>query len=171
MAVSGNDKCIGRLTLDISDVKKQIDEVNVWLGKIGANINIEDKLSKKISAALQKVIDEAKKAGEETAKAMNSISSGDASKNIGKVASQMEIVTNTVKTYVREVNEAGDASMKLAQTVTTGMNQAGNTIKEFSDATGSITKRTETVRRSIEEEEELAWKAYEAEKADRKSVV
>ena len=41
------DKCIGKLYLDISQVKKDISEVNDFLSKIGANINLEDKLSKK----------------------------------------------------------------------------------------------------------------------------
>ena len=67
---TGAEKYIGKLMLDISDVKKQIDEVNAWLGKIGANINLEDTLSKKVSAALQKLVDEAKKAGTEVEKAM-----------------------------------------------------------------------------------------------------
>lgn len=63
-------KCIGKLTLDISQVKKDINEVNDWLKKIGADINLEDKLSKKIGDALKKLVSEAKKAGEETAKAL-----------------------------------------------------------------------------------------------------
>ena len=62
------DKCIGKLTLDISDVSKKIEDVNKFLGQIGANINLEDKLSKKISSALNKLVSEAKKAGEEEEK-------------------------------------------------------------------------------------------------------
>ena len=73
------DKCIGKLTIDISDVEKKINDINTFLGKIGANINLEDKLSKKISTALNKLVDEAKKAGEETAKAMASGMAGDVS--------------------------------------------------------------------------------------------
>lgn len=61
---------IGKLSLDISDVKKNIDEVNDFLGKIGANIDLKDTLSKKISSALKGLIDEAKKAGEEVGKAL-----------------------------------------------------------------------------------------------------
>lgn len=64
------EKCIGKLTLDISQVKKDINEVNDWLKKIGADINLEDKLSKKIGDALKRLVSEAKKAGEETAKAL-----------------------------------------------------------------------------------------------------
>jgi len=67
---TGAEKYIGKLMLDISEVQKQITEVNTWLGKIGANINLEDTLSKKVSAALQKLVDEAKKAGTEVGKAM-----------------------------------------------------------------------------------------------------
>lgn len=67
---TGAEKYIGKLMLDISDVKKQIDDVNAWLGKIGANINLEDKLSQKVSAALQKLVNEAKQAGEEASKAL-----------------------------------------------------------------------------------------------------
>jgi len=59
---------IGKLSLDISDVKKNIEEVNQFLGKIGANIDIGDSLSKKISNALKGLVEEAKKAGEESAK-------------------------------------------------------------------------------------------------------
>ena len=61
---------IGKLSLDISDVKKNIEEVNQFLGKIGANIDIGDSLSKKISNALKGLVEEAKKAGEEVGKAL-----------------------------------------------------------------------------------------------------
>lgn len=67
---TGAEKYIGKLMLDISEVQKQINEVNTWLGKIGANINLEDKLSQKVSAALQKLVNEAKQAGEEASKAL-----------------------------------------------------------------------------------------------------
>ena len=67
---TGGEKYIGKLMLDVSEVQKQITEVNTWLGKIGANINLEDKLSQKVSAALQKLVNEAKQAGEEASKAL-----------------------------------------------------------------------------------------------------
>lgn len=67
---TGGEKMIGKLSIDISDIQVKIKQVDDWLGKIGANINLEDKLSKKISSALQKLVDEAKKAGEETQKAL-----------------------------------------------------------------------------------------------------
>ena len=55
------DKCIGKLYLDIGQVKKDIEDVNKFLSQIGANINLEDKLSKKIGAALKNLVDEAKR--------------------------------------------------------------------------------------------------------------
>ena len=166
MAVNtGNDKSIGRLTIDISDVQEKIKEVNKFLGQIGANINLEDALSKKISAALNKLVTEAKKAGEEAKQAIGQIGGAGSDKSVDSIASRMELVTDTVKTYVRHVDEAGKATMQLAQTVKTGMDQAGATIKEFSDAGGNITKRTEEVKRSYEEEIELAYKQAEAQEA------
>ena len=65
------DKCIGKLYLDIGQVKKDIEDVNKFLSQIGANINLEDKLSQKISAALGKLVKEAKRAGEEAQKAIS----------------------------------------------------------------------------------------------------
>ena len=67
---TANDVCIGKLSIDISEIKTEIDDLNKWLGKIGANIDLEDILTKKISTALKSLVNEAKNAGEEAAKAI-----------------------------------------------------------------------------------------------------
>ena len=134
------DKVIGRLTLDISDVDQKIKEVNKFLASIGANVNIEDKLSKGISKALSKLVEEAKKAGEEAKKAMESATKADSG---GSMDSTIKKVSTTVKTYTRELDEAGNATAKLVSTVTSGFDAAGNKVKEYATATGEITKRTE----------------------------
>lgn len=64
------DKCIGKLTLDISDVEKKVGSVNEFLSKIGAGVNIGDKLSKSIRQELNKLVEEAKKAGAEAQRAL-----------------------------------------------------------------------------------------------------
>lgn len=69
-ANTANDVCIGKLTIDISEIKTEIKDLNEWLGKIGANIDLQDVLTKKISSALKSLVNEAKKAGEEAAKAI-----------------------------------------------------------------------------------------------------
>ena len=163
---TSGDKCIGRLYLDISQVKTNIDDVNKFLGSIGANINLEEKLSKKVSAALKNLVNEAKKAGEEAAKAVKEPLSNPS--DLQGLDSTMSKISTTVQTIVRTTE---DAMGKVASTVTTGFDAAGNKIKEFANANGEITKRTEEIRNSIEEEMELAWKAYEAEeKAEQKKA-
>jgi len=154
------DKCIGKLYLDISQVKKDIDEVNEFLSKIGANINLEDKLSKSIGKALNNLVAEAKKAGSEAEKALKNAVNLDTK---GGIESTMQRVTTTVNTYVREVDKAGNATGKLVGTVQTGFDAAGNKIKEFADSTGAITKRTEEVKNSVEEQIDAMWKLHDAE--------
>lgn len=154
------DKCIGKLTLDISDVSKKIEDVNKFLGQIGANINLEDKLSKKISSALNKLVSEAKKAGEEAQKALQGAANIDAK---GGLESVMQKVTATVNTYTREIDNVGKATEKLVGTVQTGFDAAGNKIKEFADSSGAITKRTQEIKNSYDEEVNAAYRAYEAE--------
>ena len=154
------DKCIGKLTLDISDVSKKIEDVNKFLGQIGANINLEDKLSKNISSALNKLVSEAKKAGEEAQKALQGAANIDAK---GGLESVMQKVTATVNTYAREIDNVGKATEKLVGTVQTGFDAAGNKIKEFADSSGAITKRTQEIKNSYEEEVNAAYRAYEAE--------
>lgn len=154
------DKCIGKLTLDISDVSKKIEDVNKFLGQIGANINLEDKLSKKISSALNNLVSEAKKAGEEAQKALQGAANIDAK---GGLESVMQKVTATVNTYTREIDNVGKATEKLVGTVQTGFDAAGNKIKEFADSSGAITKRTQEIKNSYDEEVNAAYRAYEAE--------
>lgn len=46
------DKCIGKLTLDISDVEKKVTQINEALNKVGAktNINLSKSISKEVKA-------------------------------------------------------------------------------------------------------------------------
>lgn len=46
------DKCIGKLTLDISDVEKKVQSINEALGKVGSKVNVN--LSKDISKEIKK---------------------------------------------------------------------------------------------------------------------
>ena len=154
------DKCIGKLYLDIGQVKKDIEDVNKFLSQIGANINLEDKLSKKIGAALKNLVDEAKKAGAETQKAIKDAVSIDTK---GGLESTMQKVTSTVNTYSREVDKAGQATSKLVSSVQTGFDAAGNKIKEFADSSGAITKRTEEIKNSVEEQIDAMWRLHDAE--------
>lgn len=158
------DKCIGKLYLDISQVKNDINEVNDWLKKIGANINLEDKLSAGINKALHNLVNEAKRAGEEAQKAIQNATKVDAS---GGLESTMAKVSKTVKTFVNSVDEAGNSTARLVGTVQTGFNAAGDKVKEFADATGQITRRTEEATNSIDKEIAAAYRLRDAElKAD-----
>ena len=131
------DKLIGKLTLDISDVQKKIEEVNKFLSSIGANINLEDKLSKQVSEALNKIVRQAREAGEAAAKAMQSTGTGG-----NGVASEIEKASSVVKTFIAGMDQAGNASMQLVQTVTSGFDNAGRKIKETADANNDIVRRT-----------------------------
>lgn len=158
------DKCIGKLYLDISQVKNDINEVNDWLKKIGANVNLEDKLSAGINKALHNLVNEAKRAGEEAQKAIQNATKADAS---GGLESTMAKVSKTVKTFVNSVDEAGNSTARLVGTVQTGFNAAGDKVKEFADATGQITRRTEEATNSIDKEIAAAYRLRDAElKAD-----
>ena len=46
------DKCIGKLTLDISDVEKKVQSINEALSKVGSKVNVN--LSKQISSEVKK---------------------------------------------------------------------------------------------------------------------
>lgn len=100
---------IGKLSLDISDVKKNIEEVNSFLGKIGANIDIKDTLSKKISNALKGLVDEAKKAGEEVAKAIDAGSKTGDSKS---KSSELKEAIKLWKEYYNTMTQAESAYRK-----------------------------------------------------------
>lgn len=152
---TGAEKYIGKLMLDISDVKKQIDEVNAWLGKIGANINLEDKLSKKVSTALQKLVDEAKKAGAEAQKAVTDITKGD---NLHGLESNMAKVASVVSTTVRTTQ---DGIGKVVSSVTSGFDAAGNKIREFANAEGEITRRTTEVTNAVQQAVSIYQKLFE----------
>ena len=152
---TGAEKYIGKLMLDISDVKKQIDEVNAWLGKIGANINLEDTLSKKVSTALQKLVDEAKKAGAEAQKAVTDITKGD---NLHGLESNMAKVSSVVSTTVRTTQ---DGIGKVVSSVTSGFDAAGNKIREFANAEGEITRRTTEVTNAVKQTVDMYVKLFE----------
>ena len=53
------DKCIGKLTLDITDISKKLDEVNKALAKLGVDAKID--LSSKVSAEVKKQLDSVQK--------------------------------------------------------------------------------------------------------------
>ena len=166
--MAAEDKCIGRLTLDIKDVQDKVNEVNAFLSKIGANVNLEKKLTEGIRNALNKMVNEAKKAGEEAKEAVKKAVTVD--NDVG-IESTMAKMTSTLNTYVKEVDEAGEVTSKLVSSISSGFDAAGNKIKEFANSHGAITKRTEEVKNAVEAEIEACWKAYEEEKhADEKKA-
>lgn len=73
------DKCIGKLTLDISDVEKKVQKINETLAMAGAGVKVD--LSKNISAEVKKQLDKVlkeiegyeKKISEASTKAANAI--------------------------------------------------------------------------------------------------
>ena len=166
MAEDITTKCIGKLTLDISDVDKKVRDVNNFLNKIGANVNLEKKLSEGIRNALNKLVNEAQKAGEEASKAIDRVGgSGKAEQKLEGLESNMVRLMSEVKTFGRTADETGHTIEKLTGTIQTGFDDAGNKIKEFVNAEGEITKRTEEVRNSIEDQIDAMWKLHDAEEA------
>ena len=138
MAVdTGNDKSIGRLTLDISDVQAKIKEVNSFLSQIGANINLEDKLSKKIGDALRGLVNEAKKAGEEAAKAVEA--------GTAKASGNNDNLKNAIKLWREYYNV-------LAQAETALRSNDNNRFSELRSEAEEIRKRASALR-----EEKEVW--------------
>lgn len=139
------DKLIGKLTLDISDIEKKINSVNEFLGKIGANVNLEDKLSKKISEALNKLVSEAKKAGQEAQKAIEQATSG-ASANTSKGNDNIKEAVKLWKEYYTVLRQAETAY------------QGGNAARaqELRNEADAIKQRAEALRKESEVQKEIA---------------
>ena len=118
MAEDITTKCIGKLTLDISDVDKKVRDVNNFLNKIGANVNLEKKLSEGIRNALNKLVNEAQKAGEEASKAIDRVGgSGKAEQKLEGLESNMVRLMSEVKTFGRTADETGHTIEKLTGTI------------------------------------------------------
>ena len=66
---SGADKCIGKLTLDISNVESQIKKVQELLKSVGAGVKVD--LSKNIAAEVKKQLDAVQKEIENGSKKIN----------------------------------------------------------------------------------------------------
>ena len=139
------DKSIGKLTLDISDIEKKINSVNEFLGKIGANVNLEDKLSKKISEALNKLVAEAKKAGQEAQKAIEQATSG-AGANTSKGNDNIKEAVKLWKEYYTVLRQAETAY------------QGGNAARaqELRNEAEAIRQRAEALRKESEVQKEIA---------------
>lgn len=139
------DKSIGKLTLDISDVEKKINSVNEFLGKIGANVNLEDKLSKKISEALNKLVAEAKKAGQEAQKAIEQATGGNGS-GTSKSNDGIKEAIKLWKEYYTVLRQAETAY------------QGGNAARaqELRNEAEAIKQRAEALRKEADVEKEIA---------------
>lgn len=154
------DKCIGKLTLDISDVEKKVKDINEFLSKIGAGVDVGKKLSESIRKELNKLVEEARKAGEEAQKALEQKNQAG---KMGGLASQMEQVTNEVKTFGRALDESGNTIERYLGSVTSGLDKAGNKIKEFVNSEGDVIKRTEETGSALQQAIKLFEKLQEKE--------
>ena len=71
------DKCIGKLTLDISDVEKKVNAINQALAGIGKNASIKIKIAEEVKSQIDKIYQElengSKKISETASKAVESI--------------------------------------------------------------------------------------------------
>jgi hypothetical protein len=52
------DKCIGKLTLDISDVEKKVGDINKALATIGSNANVKINIAKEVKDQIDKIYKE-----------------------------------------------------------------------------------------------------------------
>ena len=52
------DKCIGKLTLDISDVEKKVEAINKALGDIGKNANVKISIAEEVKSQIDKIFKE-----------------------------------------------------------------------------------------------------------------
>lgn len=135
------DQCIGKLYLDISQVKKDIAEVNEFLGKIGANVNISDKIDEKITSAMRKLVNEAKKAGEEAGKALKE---GIEKANFSGLDEKIKGVSSAIETVTVKFNKAGEEVSRVTTTIAKGLDEAGNKVTEVTNKSGDIVKQTTT---------------------------
>lgn len=72
------DQCIGKLTLDISDVEKKIDQINEALSKAGSKVNVDisKEIGKEVKAQLDSVLKEIKGYEGKIAKAVDNAING-----------------------------------------------------------------------------------------------
>ena len=119
------DKCIGKLTLDISDINKKVQAINDALGSIGkgaaVKISIADEVKKQISQIYDELQNGAKKIAESAQQSVKAIES------IGKAKIDNTQAKKDIEDREKLVEKATQAFIKWQQAVTkvTNLEQAG----------------------------------------------
>ena len=171
------DQCIGKLYLDISQVKKDIAEVNEFLGKIGANVNISDKIEEKIASAMRKLVNEAKKAGEEAGKAIKEGMSADVEpKALEKAIQQMKEYYSLMAKAQNATNSGRGVQASYYTKEAQEILKAVGALREQAEATEAVAKARRTYNASVaagtdkqlaQHTKEAAQAAKEHEKAEK----
>ena len=162
------DKCIGKLTLDISDVEKKVNAINEALGKIGSNakvkINIAEEVKKQINAMYEELQNGAKKIGEAANEAVKAIEKIGRAK--GEDASAQNI-RNALSLYEKLYN----AKMRVyelqqkEQQGTTAYAKAEADVTKYQNALDKLSEKTKNAAKATKEYDAILNKTVSVENA------
>lgn len=163
------DKCIGKLTLDISDVEKKIDAINQALSGIGKNASIKIKIAEEVKAQIDKIYKEledgSKRISETANKAVESI------KKIGESkvdnTKQEASIQRTLALYDRLYN-ARNKLYELeqkGQQNTVAYAKATADVEKYERALSHIAETTKKAAQSRKEYEDIIDKSVSVKNA------
>ena len=141
------DKCIGKLTLDITDIQKKVAEVNAELAKLGVTkpINISTAVAaevKKQLSAIESAIKASVKTIQDSAnQAANAFSGAFKGASTGSLASEITETTSLITTLGRTTDITGATVEAVVKETRKGFNSLGQSIREITDANGNITTK------------------------------
>ena len=148
------DKCIGKLTLDITDVEKQVKRVDALLKSVGAGVKVDlssqvasevKKQLATVEAAIKASVKNIQDAADQATRAFNGIGSGGTGKGLGTLKSEIVDITSEVRTMGRTVNSAGQTVEAIVSSTTTGYNALGEKVREVTDAHGNLVRKVKDV--------------------------
>ena len=145
------DACIGKLTLDISDVDKKVTEINTLLSKLGskANVNISKQISKEVKGQLDSILKDLNKYAEEIKRSAANVSKS--FENMGIKASQNKELSDTVAALrdyynalrlVEQAKQQGNQKNEQLWSVqaTEALNRVNTSLRTQAEAYQSVVK-------------------------------
>ena len=135
------DKCIGKLTLDITDVESKIKHIDTLLKSIGAgksvslSAKVANEVKKQLSALEKAIKDSISKIQTATQQATSSLTGA------GSLQSSIQKVTDETTTMGRSVSGTGATVEKVLGQMRAGYDSLGKKVREFTDENGNITKK------------------------------
>ena len=145
--MADKNKCIGKLTLDISDIDAKVKDLNNKLSQIGVGKKID--LSRQVASEVKKqlkavedAINKSVKNIQDAAQRASGAFSGITKQtNSGSLSSEITKTTSLITTLGRSMDAAGNVIETVISETKTGLNDVGQKIREVTDSSGNITRK------------------------------